>query len=601
MKKPFRLQPNIRTKLLLSYFAFIFLPLAMLTVFSTIQVSAMFEKQVRYSVSQAFNQAGTFLRYKINTMVRISDVIHFNESVQAVLTNQKESYAGDVYAQTADAMALDTYLGSLKNQEDVYRASIYVPGWFVYANQGISFHSIDLFVETPDYARLMLSKDKVIWTAPEMVRNEFASLESVRVVSLLRKIRNSNDIGSVIGVIRLSILESVVANILDNAMATQNSLVFLVNAQGRLICASDTAQAQAFLADEALNKSLIGSERSWDDMALDKKRYSVITQSIGNTDWTMVSVVPHTDVFAQSANIRRLMLTVGFLIGIAAWIVAYMISTSSVKRIRLLAENMRRVQEGELGISMRATSHDEIGEVMETFNYMVRRLGLLLDEQYQAGVNLKNSELKALQSQINPHFLYNTLELIGWKAIDYDAKEINILVKALAKFYKLSLNKGRDFVTIADEINHIRVYVQIQNMRFDNRIRLAIDVEECLLGHSIVKIVLQPIVENAILHGIWCKKDNAAGTVTIRGRLLADEQIILLSVQDDGVGMSEEKRDTLLENRDSNAEHGYGVYNIDQRLKLCYGSPYGLRYHLPLEGGVLVEIRIPYQPVEGGD
>lgn len=560
----------------------------------------MFENQVRFSVSQAFNQAGTFLQYKINTMVRISDVIHFNDSVQSVLTKPKDSYESDVYAQTADAAALDTYLGSLKNHEDVYRASIYIPGWFVYANQGISFQNIDMYKETSDYIRLMLSKDKVIWTAPEKIRNEFTSLESVSVVSLLRKIRNSNSIGSVIGIIRISILESVIANILDNAKATQNSLVFLVNSQGQLICSSDEVQAQAFLDDEVLAESLIGSERIWDDVARDRKRYSVITTGIGNTDWTMVSVVPFSDVFAQSANIRSLMLTVGIVIGIAAWIVAYVFSTSSVRRIRLLAENMRRVQEGELGITMHATSHDEISEVMETFNYMVQRLSLLLDEQFRAGVDIKNSELKALQAQINPHFLYNTLDLIGWKAMDYDAKEINILVKALAKFYKLSLNKGRDFVTIADEIKHIQVYVQIQNMRFDNRIRLVIDVEECLLTHSIVKIVLQPLVENAILHGIWCKKDKAEGTITIKGHLLSNEKVILLSVQDDGVGMSEEKRSTLLEHRDSNMDHGYGVFNIDLRLKLCYGSSYGLCYHLPTEGGVLVEIRIPYQPIEGG-
>ena len=594
MKKRFPFPRSIRAKLLLSYFAFIFLPLTLLAGVSTYQVSAMFEQQVRYAVGQAFDQGGTFLDYKINSMVRISDMVHFNEDVQAILTKPRALYEKDVYAQTADASTLDTFLSNLKNREDVYRAAIYVPGWLAYAAQGVSFHNLDELETTDVFERLMSTKEKVLWLPPQEVRNEHMSLPTVRAVSLLRRIRNSNSLTSIIGIIRLSMLEDVLLGILHNAKATQNSLIFLVNTDNALVCGTDGAQALAMLGDAALIGYWQGLAQAWETVTHEDKQFYLLSQRINNTDWTMVSLVPHADIYAQGANIRRLMLPIGILIGILAYIVAFALSASSVRRMRLLSESMRQVQEGALSISLRASSHDEIDEVMETFNYMVQRIRLLLDEQYQLGISIKNAELKALQSQINPHFLYNTLELIGWKAMASDTQEVNVLVKALARFYKLSLNKGGDFIPIADELNHVQAYMQIQNMRFEHQIHLVTDVEECLLTQRIVKIILQPLAENAILHGFWGKQEDSANTLTITGRCLPEQGLTLLTVRDNGSGMPEATCSRLLERPDSNADHGYGVYNIHQRLQLCYGPAYGLTYHLPPEGGVLVEIRIPY-------
>ena len=165
---------------------------------------------------------------------------------------------------------------------------------------------------------------------------------------------------------------------------------------------------------------------------------------------------------------------------------------------------------------------------------------------------------------------------------------------ALARFYKLSLNKGSDFVSIQDEIKHVQTYVQIQNMRFEDSIRLNVNIDEDLYQQRVVKIILQPLVENAIFHGFRKDSGKRQGDITITGQR-ENDAVILLTVRDNGAGMDEEQLKTLLDAPEQDSDHGYGVFNIDQRLKICYGPAFGLTYRLPEEGGVLVEIRIPYQ------
>ena len=226
---------------------------------------------------------------------------------------------------------------------------------------------------------------------------------------------------------------------------------------------------------------------------------------------------------------------------------------------------------------------------------MIKKIIELIDEQYRSGQQVKQAELKALQAQINPHFLYNTLDLIKWKSIEHEVPDIESIVYALAKFYKLSLNKGKDIVSIEDEIAHVKVYVEIQNQRFENGISLQVDVDRKLFNYSILKIILQPIVENSILHGIL-EKDSRCGTIKITGSL--NNGIITFFVEDDGVGMSEEKVRQLFLDGYSNQNNGYGVRNINDRIKLHYGSQYGISFKSILGQGTMVKITIPAVPIE---
>ncbi len=270
---------------------------------------------------------------------------------------------------------------------------------------------------------------------------------------------------------------------------------------------------------------------------------------------------------------------------------SFMAASSAVSRIKALIIQMRKAGRGDFQVTTIPSSQDEIGELIKNYQNMLSTIAASNDEQYRLGKEIKTLELRALQAQINPHFLYNTLDLINWMSVKHTAPEIGEVTIALSRFYKLSLSKGEEMVTIRSELEHVKAYVQIQNMRFEDGIRLIIDVPEQLLDYRILKIALQPIVENAIIHGIL-EKEEETGTIAIRGERTAD--VICLYVQDDGVGMTEETMALLLVgSAPSVSQSGYGLKNVNERLRIHYGDKFGLAFQSASGEGTTVIIRIP--------
>lgn len=591
---------NLRRKLLISYFILIFLPLALMTTISYKSVSKNYEKQILHSADLSFDQAYTFLNYKLNTLIQASDVIFFNNDVQTILKRERETYEGDVIQQNMDRQRLEHFLNNFKNKEDVYRASIYVPDWFMYSDQNYNFLNIHSFAETEVHETLMTSKEMVIWLPPHMINNNDSSFGPVRVISLLRKIRNHEQSSDIIGIIKLNILQENIEQIIQKANITNDGVVYIQNSSGVILSKSNKINFERINPQPNLFTDVSTEPITWKTMKISDQQFIVKARAITNTDWTMITVIPLLEIYSQSIQIRNLMLILMFVCGLISYGLAFIITGATIKRIILLKRRMKAVQEGDLNVGEQSPIHDEIGHLTNSFNHMIKRIKLLVDEQYQNGKEIKNLELKALQAQINPHFLYNTLELINWKAIDNEVPEIATISQSLAKFYKLSLNKGKDFVSIKDEINHIKEYVNIQNLRFDDKIHLVIDIEPNLYSYEILKLVLQPIVENSIIHGILEKRNEEGGSITIIAR--QEHNDIVLTVQDDGVGIPSEKVNELLTSRDSkDAIRGYSVKNINHRIGLCYGLEYGLKYHSATGNGTVVEIRIPairHSPLE---
>ncbi|NBD24932.1 cache domain-containing sensor histidine kinase [Paenibacillus glycinis] len=604
MRKPLRTltglftNMQIRRKLLISYFILIFLPLALMTSFSYKNVSRDYEKQILHSADQSFDQAFTFLSYKLNTLIKASDVIYFNADVQTMLTRDEHAFGDDYVQQNIDRQKLESFLSSFQNAEDVYRASLYVPGWLMYAGQNFNFFDMDAFSRTKSYEALLASKDKVSWLPEHAIANNNTNLDPVPVISLLRKIRNSEQTTEIIGIIELNIRKDIVDEILQKANITNDGVVYIQNSNGAIVSCSNMDNYHRISPDPALIQDTRNAldtgdaGMSWNNATIGSGEHVVKTRAIENTDWTMVTAIPVSEIFRQSIRIRDLMLVLMLVCGLLSYGLAYLITGATVKRILLLKKKMRLVQEGVLNVEVQSAIPDEIGELADSFNHMVKRIRLLVQEQYQNGKEIKNLELKALQAQINPHFLYNTLEMINWKAIDNDVPDIAVISQSLAKFYKLSLNKGKDIVAVEDEINHIRAYVQIQNLRFDNKIKLDVRVAPELYACDILKLILQPLVENAIIHGILEARNSQEGTITVTGRLERGE--IVLTVRDDGVGMPSEQAESLLAGGIADPDvQGYGIRNIDHRIKLCYGQEYGLAYRSSPGDGTEVEIRIP--------
>lgn len=285
--------------------------------------------------------------------------------------------------------------------------------------------------------------------------------------------------------------------------------------------------------------------------------------------------------------------TIGFSV-FAAWL----ISASIYRPIKKLHDVTTTIAQNDLQALVYSRNVDEITELGNNFNIMIGKIRELLNAKVKEQENLKKAELKALQAQINPHFLYNTLDTIVWMAEASKTDQVIEIVRALSSFFRISLSKGKDWISIRQEIEHVRSYLAIQKMRYRDILDYKIEVDENLMDGTILKLTLQPLVENALYHGIKNKRNG--GTITVRAQSVGPD-LVRLEVQDDGVGFTPYKLAEIrsMLNDDSSEislkEGGFGLENVNKRIKLYYGKQYGLYVQSEYLGGTQVVARIPLQ------
>lgn len=281
---------------------------------------------------------------------------------------------------------------------------------------------------------------------------------------------------------------------------------------------------------------------------------------------------------------------------ILAIISTWLISESIYTPIKKLQNITRTIADQDLEALINPDNKDEITQLGRSFNAMVGKIRELLDYKLKEQENLKKYELKMLQVQINPHFLYNTLDSIIWMARDNQNAKVIEMVSALSSFFRVTLSRGKDWINIEEEIEHVRSYLSIQKMRYQDILDFEIDVDDAIMGGTILNLTLQPLVENAIYHGI--KNKRSGGTVWVRGGLKTPE-LILFEVEDDGIGFTPER---LAEVRAALAddtspvevnESGFGINNVNKRIKLYYGEQYGLSIESEHLKGTRISLLIP--------
>jgi two-component system sensor histidine kinase YesM len=335
------------------------------------------------------------------------------------------------------------------------------------------------------------------------------------------------------------------------------------------------------------------------------KFYSV--ETMYSTGWKVVGVNYRSEFVENRESIRRSYAFWGLLFFAVSMILSILLSQRISKPIKELRRSMRAVEQGSFDVTAVTGSSNEIGELGKDFNIMIREIKKLLrrvtDEQEQK----RKSELKALQMQINPHFLYNTLDSVIWMAEGGKQEEVIAMSSALARLFRLSISRGKEIIDVASEIEHVKNYLTIQKIRYKDRLDYRIEVEEGIRSFRIVKIILQPLVENAIYHGI--KNSAAAGTVIISGcRTAAGMDLV---VRDDGIGMNPADLEALRRRLNSPRENGpedsdgqsgnpggvpgsgVGVRNVDERIKLYFGPGYGLEFESREDEGTTVFIHLP--------
>ena len=386
--------------------------------------------------------------------------------------------------------------------------------------------------------------------------------------------------------------DSKLNSILSDNLSLEGSVSYIVNERDAIVATSDQSLSGIYRLDyDTIKDSFMSSNNFIERNILDTKVYAGF-YSISNTDWFMVTILPAPPLIHESNHLmlQIALLYAGFLV--LALIFANVLAHSITGRLSSVIRQMQTVRHGPPTPMESPQAHDEIGDLIDTYNYMTRKMYELMEKQAKAAEDLRIAEFNSLQAQINPHFLYNTMDMINWMALQGQTEEISHAVQSLSRFYKLTLSRKKGISTIARELEHVTIYVQLQNMRYHDSIELITDIPDELSEYQIPKLTLQPVVENSILHGIL-EKESKSGTIVITG-WMENEDIVLL-ISDDGVGIPPEILSTILSGKGNSQSGGtnIAVYNTHRRLQILYGKDYGLIYSSNPGEGTEVEIRFP--------
>lgn len=325
------------------------------------------------------------------------------------------------------------------------------------------------------------------------------------------------------------------------------------------------------------------------------RNYQLMSASFSGMNWRVVGVFPLDEPLKVVKDVQFYTVLIALITLLFAFGASWYFTHSIVRPVGQLQSLMKKVEGGELHLRFLSATRDEIGQLGDSFNNMVQEIENLINLVYTEQREKREAELKILQAQIKPHFLYNTLDTIQWMAQEREAQDIVDIVAALTTLFRISLNKGNETVELREEIRHAESYLFIQMARYEDKLTYDVDVSSELLAYTVPKIILQPLIENCIYHGIKTKR----GVGHIRIAAIRTDDSLELLVADDGVGIEPRRLveiNEYLENeRHDGRERGYGLYNVNERIKLSYGQRYGLAITSVKNQGTTFVVKLPIQ------
>lgn len=583
---------KLKNKLLLSYFILIILPLVAFIVVSYTHVSKSLISQSQYAADLSLKQTSVYIDRIMSDITDSTEILAFNSSLSDIL--KEDASAGFSPKTYQNYLNASKIANSVFNSGDLYSMELFIDDTIFYVREskgirGVSFSSLNELYAKKVGGKLSTFNGKIMWMPPRTIEDNF---NKYTVVTGARYLKDSDSFTN-LGIITVNILQDDLNLVVRGAGTVKNSFALIFDKNGDVISVSDAELLQKYPV--TLKSIPENSSDHWTHSVLQNSDVLLGSYPIKSADWTLVSVLPYSEILKTSTDTRNQMLVIMTIIGTFSYFIAYFISRTITKKINSLIARMKEVQSGNFSAITSVRGDDEMSDLAKNYNYMLDKINDYADNQYQLGQEVKSAELKALQAQINPHFLYNTLDLIHWISLENGVKEISEIVMLLSRFYKLSLNKGMDIIPIKNEILHIETYVKLQNYRFNNSINLVTSIDSEINDYGILKLLLQPIVENSILHGIL-EKTSKSGTIIVTGKL--SNGILCFSIDDDGVGMTPEQISRLTDISAMNNSSGYGIKNVISRIKLYYGDDYGLTYESEFGKGTHAILKIPHLKME---
>lgn len=550
------------------------LPIGVGLMISIQEIQRQSYEQQMYALNQGFEQVSRSLEDKMSRLHSISTMLAVDDMVN--LSLKLTGDGEDLAQELASFERIDSYAYGM---EMVFEKSNI---WFyiddnspVVNNNSGRYRPLSVAQQTDWYRKLIDNNGTATWVS--FSEDKYDTSESY--VAVTRGLWDQTDYTRYIGVLAVSLDRDILEDMMIGSVEGQ--VIYLETEEGDLLASN--VENDDFTRIEAGRRHL--DDDGFREITLDGEASLVRSRLIGQTNVYLISVLAK-DALLQATNILNTNVGIWYLVACLLILGIFFPLTRSVtKGLQTLKRQMTVDRDGVLQkIEIPGDSQDEIGQLIVRYNSMTDRVAELMKEQYALGQEKSRVELKALQSQINPHFLYNTLDMINWMAQKNETENIRSVVQSMSNFYRLTLSRGQDVVTIGDEVKMCEAYMEIQNRRYRGRILYEVEVDEDIMGYRIPKITLQPFLENAIIHGIN-EKEDARGVVILNGWM--EDGRITLSVTDDGNGFDpgkEEKPDT--------GSH-YGMKNIEKRLELYFGEKIPVQIESSPGVGTCIIISIP--------
>ena len=553
---------KLRYKLAIFYSLFCFLPVMLLFWLSFLQMRSIIDDKGKMNLQSYLQQSVSSMDRTLDGYNSLSDYIAFDRTLAEVFSMEY----GTPYEQ---------YEQLTQKVDPILRTASYFHGGMqqitIYTDNGMVKHDTTVApvseIEETDWYQKTLEHPGLNW---------FANYQEETLFSA-RKLAFSGAREGV-NILYMDVDYQKLFTPYAETLISECGL-YITDQDGKLVFEESSFSGKNQNYDLTYSEFLEQRDRGSTD-------YIILCEQSNTTGWTVWLYQP-VGLAGEAMRPIGVMAGVTILICIFAAVLAYFITSGMVSsRIERLTHFMQEVQEGSMDMQMESDDRDEIGMLYRGFGSMMKRIRTLINEVYLSKITQKEAELKALQAQINPHFLYNTLSLINWKALAAGEEDISRMTLALSTFYRTALNRGRNVLQVETELSNTRAYLEIQSMLHDGDFDYEIEAQTEILQCESLNLILQPLVENAIHHGIEEKTDGR-GKITVRG--WKEDNCVWFMVEDNGVGMEQEVADKIL----TMESKGYGVRNVDERIRLCYGEKYAMKVESVVGKGTKMTIHFP--------
>ncbi|MHA0856305.1 cache domain-containing sensor histidine kinase [Paenibacillus sp. CMAA1364] len=581
---------SIQNKILISFLLVMLIPTTTISVSSYLISVKILKEKVSHSFNENLYYIANSIQGELARIENLTDLIYINSDVQEAISIDIDNDA-DYFVQLKN---VNNVISNLSLYSDYYRyiTSLYIFG----SNGGVYIHGSDTY--KTDIHELQNSlwyktttelKGKVLWTGVH--DNEATMAKTKRIFSLARVINETNHRN--IGTIYMSLKPAIFSDILSKASPITQSRIYITDQYQNIVYPEQKVSKS--LNSEGIQLPTTKNNSSF-EMEVNGEPFLVSNYRIDKYDWNIVQMIP-LHVLTQDNKIIFKITTFAFILSfLFSAVLWFIISRNIVRPIKQLTLTMKDVKSTDIMVKSDITSIDEIGLLSRNFNYMIDRIYALFNQVLDEEQKKKDAEIKTLQSQITPHFLYNTLNTIRWMAIIQKSDGIKEVVDALARLLRNSFKHMNTFITLREELGMIHDYVYIQQTRYRDKFQVEYEVDEALLNMKCVKLTLQPLVENAIFHGIESQEE--PGLIKIK--VMEESTNLRITVEDNGAGMSTDQiaKSLSQELDEYDSSRGIGIHNVNNRIKLICGDIYGLEIESEIGVYTRVHVILPLATID---